>query len=89
MLSHPDRTNEFLDSLAVISTVANETGCRTFNALYGQRIEGASGADQDAVAIQNLAIAQAELETRSATIVLEALSVPENGDYPLHLLRGD
>ena len=39
VLSHPDRTSEFLDSLAVIATVADETGCRTFNALYGQRID--------------------------------------------------
>ncbi len=83
VLSHPDRRPEFLDSLAVISTIADETGCRTFNSLYGQRINGVSGADQDAVAMQNLATAQAELAPREITIVLEALTAGENGDYPL------
>jgi hydroxypyruvate isomerase len=83
VLSHPDRRPEFLDSLAVISTIADETGCRTFNSLYGQRINGVSGADQDAVAMQNLATAQAELAPRDVTIVLEALTAGENGDYPL------
>jgi hydroxypyruvate isomerase len=83
VLSHPDRSQEFLDSLAVISAIADETGCRTFNALYGQRLAGVSPADADATAVANLRAALAELATRSATIVLEALTVGENGDYPL------
>jgi hydroxypyruvate isomerase len=83
VLSHPSRGQEFLDSLAVISTIADETGCKTFNALFGQRIAGVSPADQDAAATANLRAALAELAPRSATIVLEPLTVGENGDYPL------
>jgi hydroxypyruvate isomerase len=83
VLSHPARSQEFLDSLAVISAIADETGCRTFNALYGQRLAGLGPEDQDAVAVANLRTAVAELAPRSATIVLEALTVGENGDYPL------
>lgn len=83
VLSHPDRGQEFLDSLAVISTIADETGCTTFNALFGQRVAGVSPADQDAAATANLRTALAELAPRSATIVLEPLTVGENGDYPL------
>jgi hydroxypyruvate isomerase len=83
VLSHPDRAPEFLDSLAVIAGIADETGCRTFNALFGQRIPGVSAADQDAAAVANLRTALAELGPRSATIVLEALTIGENGDYPL------
>jgi hydroxypyruvate isomerase len=83
VLSHPDRSQEFLDSLAVISAIADETGCRTFNALFGHRVAGVSPADQDAVAAANLRTALAELAPRAATIVLEPLTVGENGDYPL------
>jgi hydroxypyruvate isomerase len=83
VLSHPARSQEFLDSLAVISAIAGETGCRTFNALYGQRLAGVSPEDQDATAAANLRTAVAELAPRSGTIVLEALTVGENGDYPL------
>jgi hydroxypyruvate isomerase len=83
VLSHPDRGQEFLDSLAVISTIADETGCKTFNALFGQRVAGVSPADQDIAATANLRTALAELAARSATIVLEPLTVGENGDYPL------
>jgi hydroxypyruvate isomerase len=83
VLSHPGRQPEFLDSLAVISSIADETGCRMFNAVYGQRVEGVGPARQDAVAMENLAVAQAELAPQAATILLEALTVGENGDYPL------
>lgn len=83
VLCHPDRRQEFLDSLAVISAIADETGCKTFNALYGQRLAGVSPADQDAAAAANLRAALAELAPRSAAIVLEALTAGENGDYPL------
>jgi hydroxypyruvate isomerase len=83
VLSHPDRAQEFLDSLAVISTIVDETGCRAFNALFGQRLAGVSPEDQDAAATANLRSALAELAPRSATIVLEPLTVGENGDYPL------
>jgi hydroxypyruvate isomerase len=83
VLSHPGRGQDFLDSLAVISALADETGCTTFNALFGQRLAGVSPAEQDAAATANLRAALAELAPRSATIVLEALTVGENGDYPL------
>jgi hydroxypyruvate isomerase len=83
VLSHPDRSQEFLDSLAVISAIADETGCGTFNALYGLRPAEVTPADADATAAANLRTALAELTPRSATIVLEALTVGENGDYPL------
>jgi hydroxypyruvate isomerase len=83
VLSDPGRQQEFLDSLAVILAIADETGCRTFNALYGQRIKSVSEAHQDAVAMQNLATARAELAPRQMTIVLEALTAGENGAYPL------
>lgn len=83
VLSHPARAQEFLESLTVICTIADETGCKTFNALFGQRLAGVSPADQDAAAAANLRTALAELAPRSATIVLEALTEGENGDYPL------
>lgn len=82
VLSDPDRRAEFADSLAVVAAVHERTGCPVFNALYGQRRNGIDPAVQDACARENLATAVETLPA-SATVVLEALTIGENGDYPL------
>lgn len=82
VLSDPDRRAEFEASLAVVGTVHERTGCPVFNALYGQRKAGVAPAAQDECARNNL-LAATEALPPSATIVLEALTIGENGDYPL------
>ncbi|HKN51081.1 MAG TPA: TIM barrel protein, partial [Amycolatopsis sp.] len=41
LVSWPGREAEFADSLEVALRIAERTGCRSFNALYGNRIDGA------------------------------------------------
>ncbi|HEX5404736.1 MAG TPA: TIM barrel protein, partial [Pseudonocardiaceae bacterium] len=57
-------------------------GCPVFNALYGTRLPDVASQEQDACALDNLRAAVAVLPS-SATVVLEALTIGENGDYPL------
>jgi hydroxypyruvate isomerase len=82
VLSDPARRAEFQQSLSVIGTVHERTGCPVFNALYGTRGSDVSRQEQDACALDNLRAATAVLPP-SATVVLEPLTVGENGDYPL------
>jgi hydroxypyruvate isomerase len=82
VVSQPARRAEFLASLAVVRTVHDRTGCPVFNALYGARVPGMSAEEQDACAVRNLGTAVAALPS-SASLVVEALTVGENGDYPL------
>ena len=56
-------------------------GCRRFNLLYGNRIEGANAAAQDELAVQNLAAATQAARRAGAVVLLEPLSgAPQ---YPL------
>ncbi|HEX3786682.1 MAG TPA: TIM barrel protein [Pseudonocardiaceae bacterium] len=82
VLSDPGRRDEFLDSLAVLTDVADRTGCAVFNAVYGQRRGESTPEEQDRCARRNLILAIAALPP-SASVVLEALTVGESGDYPL------
>jgi hydroxypyruvate isomerase len=82
VLSDPARREDFLDSLGVVARVHDRTGCPVFNALFGVRRDGVSAEDQDECARRNLVEARAALPA-SATVLLEALTVGENGAYPL------
>jgi hydroxypyruvate isomerase len=72
--AHPERVEEFRSSLSVAQRVADRTGCGVFNTLYGQR-----PADR-ATAVANVREAMTALD---GTILLEPLTVGENGDYPI------
>jgi hydroxypyruvate isomerase len=82
VLSDPGRREDFFDSLGVIARVNDRTGCSVFNALFGVRRDGVDAETQDDCARRNLVEARAALPA-SATVVLEALTVGENGAYPL------
>ncbi|GAB3882753.1 hypothetical protein GCM10029964_040990 [Kibdelosporangium lantanae] len=81
VLSNPARTSEFRDNVDVAVGIADQLGCRTFNALYGLRVEGVGEAEQDAVAVENLEFAAKVAGQIGATVVLEPLSAA--GTYPL------
>ena len=57
VLSWPARSGEFRDNVDVTVGIGSRLGCRSFNALYGLRISGEDPAEQDDVAVGNLAIA--------------------------------
>ncbi|MCU1580126.1 MAG: Hydroxypyruvate isomerase [Rhodoglobus sp.] len=83
VLSHPDSEEIVTRNLAVVERIADRTGCRVFNALYGQRQPLVSDTEQDAVAVANLARIAARLAVIGATVVLEPLTEGPNGQYPI------
>jgi len=87
VLSHPDRQPEFDHNLAVVAAIAQRTGCRVFNALYGLRRAGMNTADQDATALMNLSTAAQQLGDLGGTVLVEALSADSVPDYPLRTAR--
>ncbi|MQA97113.1 MAG: TIM barrel protein [Streptosporangiales bacterium] len=83
ILSLPGRSAEFRDSVAVLAGIAERTGCRGFNALYGQRVGGVAAEEQDAIATENLVHAAAAVRPLGGTVLIESLTEGENGPYPL------
>ncbi|WP_300009919.1 TIM barrel protein [Pseudonocardia sp.] len=79
LVSWPGRESEFRDSVAVAVGIGERLGTAVFNALHGNRIDGAAG--QDELASENLAFAVGEAARIGATVVLEPLSGADR--YPL------
>jgi hydroxypyruvate isomerase len=82
ILSWPGRQREFNDNLDIVLELGIRLGCRRFNLLYGNRIEGACRAEaQDELAVENLASAGEAARQAGAVVLVEPLSgIPQ---YPL------
>jgi hydroxypyruvate isomerase len=83
VLSDPSRIEEFRGSLDVLIRMAERMGTRSFNALYGQRLDGADPAEQDRVATSNLVHAAGRVGEFGGTLLVEPLARGLNGAYPL------
>ena len=83
LVSVPGRGAEFQASLRALVGIAERTGCRAFNALYGQRVAGVDPAAQDRLAVENLAAAAAAVAPLGGVVLVEPLTRGENGAYPL------
>ena len=81
VVSWPNRQAEFTSSVEIAVDIARRTGCRVFNALYGNRIAGFTPSEQDELATANLTVAATAVQPIGGTIVLEPLSGAP--DYPL------
>ncbi|SFW82929.1 hydroxypyruvate isomerase family protein [Amycolatopsis australiensis] len=81
LVSWIGRETEFADSLVVALGIAERTGCRSFNALYGNRLDGEDPAKQDDLARAHLATAAEAAARIGAQLVLEPLSGADR--YPL------
>lgn len=81
LVSWPARATEFLDNVDAVAGIGGRLGCRAFNALYGNRIDGESPAGQDELAVQNLAAAAAGVGRFGGTVLLEPVSGAPR--YPL------
>ncbi|HEY3688439.1 MAG TPA: TIM barrel protein [Streptosporangiaceae bacterium] len=88
VVSWPGRVDDFRASVPVLVEIARRTGCRAFNALYGQRLPGVDPVTQDDTAAANLAFAADAVGAFGGTVLVEPLSQGENGAYPL-LTSGD
>ena len=81
LVSWVGREAEFLDNIAVVTAIGEATGCKSFNALYGNRQPGIDGQAQDKLAVSNLVAAAKGVERIGGTVLLEPVSGTEA--YPL------
>lgn len=81
IISQPARQAEFRANLPVLLKIANATGCRAFNALYGLRLADSTPEAQDAVAIENLVEVCKAVAEIGGTVLMEPVS--GSADYPL------
>ncbi|MBF6333068.1 hydroxypyruvate isomerase family protein [Nocardia transvalensis] len=74
LVSWPGREQEFADSVGLAVRIGRRLGCRAFNALYGNRIDGVDPGEQDEVALRNLALAARSIAEIDGTVLLEPVS---------------
>ena len=86
LLSWPARSAEFRDNIEAAVGIGHRLGCKAFNALYGNRVDGESPAAQDELAVANLAAAAAAVSRIGGSVLLEPVSGAPK--YPL-LTAGD
>lgn len=81
LVSWPARSAEFRDNVDVVVGIGDRLGCRAFNALYGNRVDGVTPEAQDALAVENLARAGRAVARIGGTVLVEAVSGAPR--YPL------
>lgn len=81
LVSWPARSAEFRDNVPVVAAIGERLGCRAFNALYGNRVEGVDGAAQDDLGVENLAFAAQGVAAIGGTVLVEPVSGAPR--YPL------
>ncbi|MFG1794942.1 hydroxypyruvate isomerase family protein [Nocardia sp. NPDC049149] len=81
LVSWPARSAEFRDNIDVTLGIGERLGCRMFNALYGNRLDGVAAAAQDEVAIDNLGRAAKAASRLGGTVLVEPVSGADR--YPL------
>ncbi|MEZ0067719.1 hydroxypyruvate isomerase [Streptacidiphilus sp. MAP12-20] len=83
LLSRPADSQRFRDNIAVAVGLADSLGCRALNALYGNRVDDVPVAEQDELALENLALAAQAANGIGAVLLVEALNAPEAPQYGL------
>lgn len=81
VLSDPARTSEFTDNIDVAVGIGERSGCRAFNALYGNRIDGVDPGVQDDLATETLTRAAKATSTIGGVVLIEPISGVSS--YPL------
>ena len=81
LVSWPVRSGEFRDNVEVTIGIGERLGCRAFNALYGNRVEGVDPAAQDDLATENLALAGRVAARIGGAVLVEPVSGAPR--YPL------
>ncbi|HET6741108.1 MAG TPA: TIM barrel protein [Kribbella sp.] len=83
LVSWPGRAAEFRDNIDVTVGIGERLGTQGFNALYGNRVDGATEQEQDEIAVENLGLAAQAAARIGATVLVEPVSGAER--YPLKL----
>jgi hydroxypyruvate isomerase len=81
LVSWPARSGEFRDNVDVAVGLGERLGCRSFNALYGNRVDDSTADEQDALAVENLALAARAAQRIGGTVLVEPVSGAPR--YPL------
>lgn len=74
LVSWKGRCSEFKDNVAVVAAIGEATGCKAFNALYGNRQEEFTPAEQDELALKNLLAATTGVAPIGGTVLIEPVS---------------
>ncbi|MEU1282945.1 TIM barrel protein [Kitasatospora sp. NPDC005856] len=82
-VSVPSERDRFRANVPVAAELAASLGATALNALYGNRIPGVDPAEQDALALEHLALAARAAHGIGAILLIEALNKAESPDYPL------
>lgn len=82
-LSQPANSARFRDNVDAMVRIASRTGCRLFNALYGKRVPGVDPAEQDSLAVENLAFAARTVSDLGGIVLVEPQTRADNVGYPL------
>ncbi|WP_282203389.1 TIM barrel protein [Kitasatospora fiedleri] len=82
-LSLPAESERFRANVPVATALAARLGTGALNALYGNRVPGTDPAEQDALALENLALAARAAHAIGAVLLVETLNRAESPDYPL------
>ncbi|MFI2261169.1 TIM barrel protein [Streptomyces tubercidicus] len=78
-----EESAKFRANVPVAVEFARSLGCTSFNALYGNRVEGVDPAEQDRLALENLAFAARAVAEVDGTLLIEALNAPESPHCPI------
>jgi len=81
LVSWPARAAEFRDNVDVTIGIGDRLGCRAFNALYGNRVDGVDPAAQDELGAEQLAVAARAAARIGGTVLVEPVSGAPR--YPL------
>src|SRR6201996_2184811 len=81
--SPPGRAGEFRENVAAAVEIAARTGCTLLNAPYGLRVPGVEAAEQDAVAIENLAFAAEAAGKAGASVLVESINTVDIPGFPV------
>ncbi len=81
LVSWPERSSEFRDNVDVTVGIGERLGCKAFNALYGNRVDGVSEQEQDDLGAENLALAATAAKRIGGEVLLESVSGAER--YPV------
>jgi hydroxypyruvate isomerase len=74
LVSWPARSSEFRENIDVTVSLGSQLGCRAFNALYGNRVDGVSSEEQDELGAENLALAAKAAAAGGAVVLVEPVS---------------
>lgn len=83
LASRPSTSARFRANIDVAVGIAEATGCRVLNALYGNRDPGVDPREQDELAAHNVRLAAEAARRCGATVVVEPLNSHDNPGYPL------